>query len=117
MNTEELLRPRWKLIADYPDNPDKIGAIYNPEYYLERNIAFFDKYPHLFKKLQWWEDRKPEEMPEYVKHPRFDDVFKIVSIETKYMSVYLDDETFPRSLAHFIPATKEEYLTFKSKTA
>lgn len=30
-----------------------------------------ETYPHLFKKLEWWEDRKPEEMPEYVRYGYF----------------------------------------------
>lgn len=29
--------------------------------------GFFDNYPNLFQSLLWWSDRKPEDMPEYVK--------------------------------------------------
>lgn len=71
----DLMRPRYKVIADYPGNGRAIGEIYYhvagdafgikdiPLFMYDRDL---EKYPHLFKKLQWWEDRKPEEMPKYV---------------------------------------------------
>lgn len=92
MTPEGLLKPRYKVIADYFFNPYKVGDIITlpeknrsvhltttkhtdefgerisqEEHYAPKVI---DQYPHLFKKLEWWEDRKPEEMPEYVKIQR-----------------------------------------------
>jgi hypothetical protein len=72
MTVEELLKPRYKVIADYPDSEKfcKVGEI------LDRNWAWHDgegnerlvsEYPHLFKKLEWWEDRRIEDMPVYVR--------------------------------------------------
>jgi hypothetical protein len=76
MTTEELLRPRYKVIATWPDmgnTQNHVGQIitliktkkdewaritFKVTYYEQ----FFKEYPHLFKPLQWWEDRKPEEV-------------------------------------------------------
>lgn len=62
---EELLKPRYKVVALWPNTEFKVGQIVTDTYGLA--LKFYDNYPHLFKKLEWWEDRKPEEMPEYVK--------------------------------------------------
>jgi len=76
MTTEQLLKPRYEVIADYPFNPYKIGdiietigdtmavvyvKIIHTKYLTDsRNL---DSYPHLFRKLNWWEKRKAEDMP------------------------------------------------------
>ena len=64
MTVEELLMPRYKVIADYPgmDDSYEIGEVLKPAY-----TGIVDAYPHLFRKLNWWEERKVEDMPEYVK--------------------------------------------------
>lgn len=72
MTKEELLKPRYKVIADYPCAILEVGQIINTyesamAYVTESEKACLKDYPHLFRLLQWWEDRKPEEMPEYVK--------------------------------------------------
>lgn len=84
LTKEELMHPRFMVIADWPDNYyfqvggiislNKLMAGIYPQYefedckgthsYLE---DFFKKYPHLFKPLQWWEERNPEDMPQYAK--------------------------------------------------
>lgn len=66
MDIEQLLKPRYKVIADYPFSAYTVGQIilihdYNP------NKDLFKMYPHLFKPLQWWEERKESDMPQYVK--------------------------------------------------
>lgn len=63
MSTEELLRPRYKVIAQYPFSPHPIGHIIKTAF----GNKYFDQYPHLFKKLEWYEERNIDEMPEYVK--------------------------------------------------
>lgn len=98
MNTNELLYPRYKVIAPWPGmeaEPFRLEQIvtlrphkddegecfihipdkHMPGSYMRR--GFFDKFPHLFKKLEWWEERKIEEMPEYIKFTNSGRVFKI----------------------------------------
>jgi len=73
MTARELLQPRYEVIADYPKSDFKVGDIIqcSDDLVNDKDVgAFlrkfkynFDKYPHLFKKLNWWEHRKLEDMP------------------------------------------------------
>jgi hypothetical protein len=73
MTVEELLQPRWQVIADYPKSLYHVGDILNGGYrsedliYCDTNGPRWSNYPHLFKKLEWWEYRKREDMPQYIK--------------------------------------------------
>lgn len=122
MKIEELLQPRWKVIADYPNNGHDLGDIIN--IYQEKNSvtdqqrAFFNKYPHLFKPLQWWEDRAAEDMPEYVKDGKF-----ILKVRYKmahdgmiYRSTLGNTWHFVHEFSNIvIPSTESEYLNRKEK--
>ena len=89
LSKEELLRDRYKVIADYFYSPYKIGDIITVQY-PDRSVHLtttrhrdefgemvdtaryhhpneMKNYPHLFKPLQWWSYRKREDMPLYVK--------------------------------------------------
>ena len=80
LSTEELLKPRYLVIADYPNSLFAVGEIlhefcdtvsrYRTWYYApEKDSNFYTEtinYPHLFRPLQWWENRAIEDMPEYV---------------------------------------------------
>lgn len=74
----DLSKTRFKLIADFPGNRRILGSILychnKPE------IDFYDKYPHLFKKMHWWEERQESEMPMYLKH-------SCPSLETSYHKI------------------------------
>jgi hypothetical protein len=129
MTPEELLKPRYKVIAPYPDMPFSVGQVLllqkhkeGWEYTWAEHDGFhsmtdleMSEFPHLFKEMEWWEEREEKDMPEYVKHRRGEGVLKIVSIDWKYMSVILEDDSFPRSFMNFLPATASEYETYKSK--
>jgi hypothetical protein len=76
MTTEQLLAPRYKMIADYPGNSRPIGFIftmdkkdsegwYTTTGYLQE--MFFTMYPHLFRRLEWWQEREISDLPEYVR--------------------------------------------------
>lgn len=64
MTAEELLKPRFEVIADYPMSNYKVGEIIECK---GNRIGTFNKdkvkYPHLFRKMNWWEKRTKEEMP------------------------------------------------------
>ena len=81
MTAKQLLLPRFEVIADYPNSIYNIGDVlelkeitnskifHNNENFLVGNFfnqEELEKYPHLFKKLQWYEKRKEEEMPKKV---------------------------------------------------
>lgn len=64
MKAEQLMKPRFEVIADYPY--PKNHYYYNVGDIIECDIDrhhYWSQYPHLFKKLNWWEHRKAEEMP------------------------------------------------------
>jgi len=80
MTAKELLIPRYQVIADYPNSPYKIGAIAKGNECLV-NPECLDKYPHLFRKLNWWEHRKIEEMPKRLICKAIPDDTEIIEIE------------------------------------
>jgi hypothetical protein len=67
MNAKELMNPRFEVIADYPSNPNAVGTILEcPDFgegSVKQWIEYFSRYPHLFKRLNWWEYRTTEQMP------------------------------------------------------
>lgn len=79
MSIDKLLKPRYKVIADWPGNNfydiDEIiimqvksnGSYWNGEGSCYLTQEQMDKLPHLFRKLHWWEDRKAQDMPKYVR--------------------------------------------------
>ena len=52
------------LIAMKALDPDEYMVDLEGSWYPIEDILAM---PHLFRRLEWWEHRKPEEMPEYVK--------------------------------------------------
>jgi hypothetical protein len=121
MDNEQLLKPRYKVVADFPFNPFTIGQIIKMEVFgipdnadikepcwqsekIEKSTGvstiwyepFFIRYPHLFKELAWWEDRLPEEIPLYVRYGEWDkphSIYKIVSLDLKENSAIAEIPT------------------------
>lgn len=106
LTKEELLKPRYKVIADYPFNPYNIGDLVVFSDSMESfhltttwfwdegekmesdnysSIKTIEKYPHLFQPLPWWSDRKIEDLPDYVKsNPEYAKpglVFKVFEVK------------------------------------
>jgi hypothetical protein len=78
--TPEKYLTRYKVIADYPFSPYKIGDIICPgenhvnfiaaqteSYCLVAPITYLDKMTAIYRRVEWWEGLEPEEMPQYVK--------------------------------------------------
>jgi hypothetical protein len=77
MNAKELMIPRFEVIETYPkskfakgDILERIPNATNDWYNVDKSLINADilleeieQYPHLFKKLNWWERRKIEDMP------------------------------------------------------
>lgn len=124
MSIDYLLEPRFKLIADFPGNNRKVGEVIDfqdlPGW---PTLEYYERYPHLFKKLEWWEDIKPEDVPTYVKtnpeNARDGLVFKVFEVkefvdglgiihsdEHNEYQIYSQHAT---PLKYFLPATCEEF--------
>lgn len=130
LSNEELLKPRYKVIADYPFNSHTIGEIIIDPADDDYSQANPNKswpllsLPHLFKPLQWWEERGFADLPEYVKHNPDSSlqsingsaaVFKatwLESPECRYWVNIGDENTIHAD--HIIPATESEYTAYQS---
>lgn len=86
MDSKELMKPRFLVIADAPRLSYNIGRILtaipeNKDLYdcadapSSEKIFNPEKYPHLFRELEWWENREVDEMPDYVKQTDMVDSF------------------------------------------
>ena len=118
MTQEDLLKPRYEVIADYPDSEFTVGQIlevdiYNPD---EDDCKIF---PHLFHKLEWWEKRDIKDMPEYVKDED-GEVWKVYEYSTHKSSYVLLNKNFKdfyfpygdHILYELLPSTLEEYTNY-----
>lgn len=119
MTTEELLKPRYKVIADYPDMEDwKVGEIllenwnWHEEGGIKKSVS---DYPHLFHKLEWWEERSDEDMPEYVKKVGTGKVYKVADKSQNGRIWHEENEIENRFIrdSRWIPATEQEYLDYQ----
>ncbi len=139
MIAEELLKPRYEVIADYPDSiwlskqvltvlsDDEDGQHLRSDIEGQDNIWNLhpELYPHLFKKLQWWEYRKIEEMPEYVKLEFNDKVQYVHKIERwtaensygQPLYEYHNKVNYLMTscVSELLPAVEQEYLDYINK--
>lgn len=114
MTVEDLLKPRYLVIADYPSNIDKVGTVYEIDLSDGHGVDFemtCKKYPHLFRKLEWWEERAIEDMPEYVKQRSDGKVCRITNWHNKIklFPVGTDSRNIQHASDEVIPITEDEY--------
>lgn len=116
LSKEELLKPRYQVIADYPNNDYfPVGYIYTPSksgggrIYCDEKSKKFSDFPHLFKPLSWWEERSIEDMPKFLRVGN-----NGVIREVQEYHLRIDEVIFVggkrRKLKQYQPATREEYL-------
>jgi hypothetical protein len=121
MDIENLLTPRFKIIADFPGNTFDINDLITDLNAIQ--ITELEEYPHLFKKLLWFEDRQLNEMPKFLKHT--------LSGKTTYHKVNNWDLSNPNFIEwkceedfgnfgmwlkdfNYMPCTEAEYLANKA---
>jgi len=80
MNAKDLMQPRFEVIETYPKSKFKKGDILeripnatNDWYNADKSLINADilldeieQYPHLFRKMNWWEKRTTDQMPKKV---------------------------------------------------
>lgn len=130
----ELLKPRYKVIADYPDNQLPVGGILIKHSHIDDWLRLVgaphgligiresvpENYPHLFRKLEWWEERQESEMPDFLKYKIYDYgdnkyyIYPVQDWNLKINSVKVDKHIIDLSnyLKDKLPATKEEYESY-----
>lgn len=136
MTKDDLLKPRFKVISDWPGNQWLIGTILSKhskaEYWFCVNDDIFngmrgeglDKHPHLFKRLHWSEDRPVEDLPQYIKFfSPLPERYKFGKVEKweirnndKLPVVKTDLDIVRRELSPYdLPATPAEYDSYINK--
>lgn len=116
---EHLLAPRYKVIADYPNSPYYVGQVLSGDSY-KTNEPYGGRYPKIFVKLEWWEERQESEMPRFVKvnNPNLKCHGDVKQVTT-YCFDTLDDRAYFiqgwLELEHLLPATEQDYLTYTSQ--
>lgn len=128
MTTEDLLKPRYRVIADWPGVAGKVnvGDIFTPDpedegmFWIDGEPFQEDKlldYPHLFRKLEWWEERPEGELPQYLKSisvalsMKIGEVCKVrkYAADIKKAGVFLEGKSFSRLIETMVPSDEEEY--------
>ncbi len=142
MTPQELLTPRYQVIATYPNSPFLIGRIllfdeydrvnniywhkYSEDEPIHLDTGDVGKYSHIFKKLEWWEQRKPDDMPLFIKleyeylHIKFIKLREWIlinsgTIKETMIGIYGDLSMSGFDFSITTPITEEEYNNgFKS---
>jgi len=126
MTTEELLKPRYKVIANYPNTVLLMNDIIELRYSVQLpqskeyvNIGFagvrvwheeeLKRYPHLFKKLEWWEERSADELPKYIKVKDTGHYTNENDKKWKQSGEVVETKNEIDSLYFYLPATLEEF--------
>lgn len=126
LSVEQLMRPRWKVVADYPNSPYPLGYLIECRHYDLEAIEHNTKYPAIFQPLQWWEERAESDLPEYVRvmpHSDLCPTCEGVWLRAQYwgdvsnLQVEIDnpdDESdfTDIELRYCLPATREEYEAY-----
>lgn len=125
----DLLIPRYKVIADYPGSKSdclNIGDIITDDgkkaAINQNGVPVFPmewhKYPHLFQPMSWYAERKVEEMPLYLKKGN-----KVIQVSYEYFDNQLmvrnviNENLMPLgAIGDLVPATKDEYEQYIKNT-
>lgn len=72
MTKQDLLKPRYKVISDYPESPFEINEVIDGNILVTAPIGlnepkYASDFPQIFKELQWFEEREEKDLPKYVK--------------------------------------------------
>ena len=119
MTVEELLRPRYKVIAKWPRGGFPVGLVFEGIYLndLSKSVIECAEYPHLFKPLQWWQDRSDKELLGlFLKKVDSSLVTKVnppISLDRAWF--VWDNLKNSVPFWQWIPVTEQEYNDFKNE--
>lgn len=123
MTTEELLKPRYKVIAGYPNSEFEVGEIFPDcepdlaEGFKDFTIKEMAKYPHLFRRMGWWAERTDKEIKsiQYLKLVKGENAGQVGKVDKwKGDPLYAIVGRFVWQLEYgaFEPATETEYNNY-----
>ena len=105
MTAKELMMPRYEVIADYPGSTYPVGTIFTSmpngfvHYMLNdekhsTNGLNLEKYPYLFRRMNWWEKRSVEDMPKRLKNGITDGIDEIEEWDMKLMIGWVNKKEY-----------------------
>lgn len=122
MTKEELLKPRWKVIANFPYTYYKVGEIIGDTFrltcedYIKHNCS---EYPAIFQKLEWYEEKQLEQLPLYIRKTSTGDIYKVIDWfkPSTFVCISLNEDgnRYYQLARWFEPATKQEYEEWSTK--
>lgn len=130
MTVEQLMQPRVILTNWYPGCQFEVGevlqlktihaldygAVYSNGIRFE-NADAVEKSPANFRPLQWWENRKPEDMPQYVKSEHSAYATKSIDWQFTVFWTFKNSGGGNEMVQGFAQATEQEYTDYlASKT-
>ena len=134
LTPEQLMIPRVMCIGTEvgtPNNPSN-GSYISGDIYTKTDHTyvwcsklighvFFEedwakKYPHLFRPMPWYEGRKPEEMPEYLRPSKTYGIVKINEWRCigEMCLALTDDGMLSSNNWEFEPSTEAEYIAYQN---
>jgi hypothetical protein len=95
MTAKELMNPRFEVIADFPDSHygaigtilDRDWAKYPNDDETQKAIWKISDFPHLFRKLNWWEKRTAKQIPKKLICKAIKDDTQVHEIESLDMDI------------------------------
>lgn len=133
LRVKKLLEDRYEVMMDWPGNVIiKVGKVYSlPEIDGILTGLGWDnasKHPGIFRKLGWWEKRRKEEMPKFIKYILNGEVLHVYEVAEWKMGSTIwfrlpatNPGDFTTELGVdaispvYFPATREEYLKYSNK--
>lgn len=121
MSTEDLMKPRYKVIADYPSSSYKIGEIIQLDKDQKNAKLYYSSFPAIFSPLEWWEERELTDMPKYLMTKDEMDMFEVVEYGNYIKSdviVYwhVTKNKGWHSLYDLLPCSESEYLNYTNQS-
>lgn len=134
LTPEQLLIPRVMAIGTEPGTPnDTSGDFISGDILTQTekrfdkweskmlkhtvylSIDFIEKFPHLFRPMPWYEGRKPEEMPQYLKHGENGKVRKVARyFNWATMIVEFEGGRTRRLTDKWIPCTEADFIQYQN---
>jgi hypothetical protein len=125
----ELMKPRYKVIGDYPGSPFKVGEVIYLDYndnipelnYIKQNdndfpsIYYqhdFEKYPNLFSRIHWTQ-RDIKLLPKYVRYNYTKEIYKVATYRGN--GIVITETGVALAPSWVEPATESEYTEFENR--
>jgi hypothetical protein len=128
LTREELMKPRYKVIADFPASSYLIGEVKTWEPIHQDPAewaAFYEQYPAIFRRMYWWEDRTIDTLPLFVRYIGYGSRKEAIA-EVKEWVIGRDGGVYFKGEGRLcryldgptdLPATREEYLAQQTSSS